>query len=73
MIPKTEMYEFEQKIDAIVQEKHLNYIDAIVDYCEENDFDIESVAQITSKSLKEKIASDAQSLNYLPKKSKLPI
>lgn len=73
MISKTEMHEFEQKIDDLVKKKQVNYIDAIVEYCQENDIDFEVVPSLTSKSLKAKLANDAQSLNYLPKKSKLPI
>jgi len=53
----------------------LNYIDAIVTYCEENDIEIESITKLLSKPLKEKLKADAQRMNFIKKSSnaKLPI
>ena len=65
---------FYQKIETIKKEKpDMSYIDAVVWYCDENDIDIETVNKFISKTLKEKIESEARDLNYLPKVGKLPV
>ena len=53
----------------------MNYIDAIVFFCEQNNIDVESVPKLISKPLKEKIKWDAQQLNFMKKTSraKLPV
>ena len=53
----------------------MNYIDAIVHFCEQNNIDVESVPKLISKPLKEKIKCDAQQLNFMKRTSraKLPI
>jgi len=65
---------FYQKIEVIKKEKpDMSYIDAVVWYCDENDIEIETVNKFISKTLKEKIESEARDLNYLPKVGKLPV
>jgi hypothetical protein len=61
---------FSLEIEKIVLEQKLNYIDAIVYFCEVNNFEIESVSKIVSKSLKEKLRWDATRLNYIKQTSK---
>lgn len=52
-----------------------NYIQAISDYCEENNIDIESVPKLISKQFKKKLEHQAAKLNYLKVKplAELPI
>jgi hypothetical protein len=52
-----------------------SYIDAVVDYCERRDIEIESVKKLLSVSLKDKIKNEAEGLNMLKgtKGGKLPI
>ena len=67
---------FAENIETLVLEnKEMNYIDAIVHFCDENNIDVESVPKLISKPLKEKIKCDAQQLNFMKKTSraKLPI
>ena len=67
---------FAENIESLVLEnKDMNYIDAIVHFCEQNNIDVESVPKLISKPLKEKIKCDAQQLNFMKKTSraKLPI
>jgi hypothetical protein len=63
---------FSEDIERIVKESDglVNYIEAIVSYCEENDIEIETVSKLISKPLKEKIKYQAQSLNYMKKTSR---
>ena len=67
---------FAQEIEALVQvNKDMNYIDAIVDFCDQNNIDVEAVPKLIPKPLKEKIKYEAQDLNFMKKTSraKLPI
>ena len=67
--------QFAPDIEAIVKDDNLGYIDAIVDYCEKNAIDVESVPKLISKPLKEKLKWEATELNYLKRTSraKLPL
>ena len=40
---------------------------ASLNYCEENDLDVESVSKLVSSNMKEKIQYEAENLNMLPK------
>jgi len=67
---------FAQEIERIVLENNdLNYIDAIVVFCEQNSIDLESVPKLISKPLKEKLKYNAMELNFLKRSSraKLPL
>ena len=66
---------FASDIEALVLNTSMNYIDAIVLYCEKNGIEIESVAKLISKPLKDKVKIDATELNYLKKttRGKLPL
>ena len=67
---------FAQAIEPLVLDnKNMNYIDAIVHFCDENSIDLESVPKLIPKPLKEKIKYQAQELNFLKRTSraKLPI
>ena len=67
---------FAENIETLVLEnKEMNYIDAIVHFCDQNNLDVESVPKLISKPLKEKIKCDAQELNFMKKttRAKLPL
>ena len=67
---------FAENIESLVlNNDDMNYIDAIVHFCEQNSLDLESVPKLISKPLKEKIKCDAQELNFMKKTSraKLPL
>ena len=62
---------FAQEIANLVQVNvEMNYIDAIVYFCEQNNIDLESVPKLISKPLKEKIKYEAMELNFLKKTSR---
>jgi hypothetical protein len=62
---------FAQEIENLVQSNdNMNYIDAIVNFCEQNNIDLESVPKLISKPLKEKIKYEAMELNFLKKTSR---
>ena len=66
---------FAIEIEKIVSTEELNYIDAIVHYCEINSLEVESVTKLISKPLKEKLKWDATRLNFMKptSRAKLPI
>ena len=67
---------FAQEIEQLVlNQEDMNYIDAIVYFCDLNAIDLESVPKLIPKPLKEKIKYDAQQLNFMKKTSraKLPV
>jgi hypothetical protein len=61
---------FALEIEKIVAEEKINYIDAIVHYCEVNELEVESVTKLVSKPLKEKLKWDAMRLNFMKATSK---
>ena len=67
---------FAQEIESLVQKNpDMNYIDAIIYFCEKNGIDVESVPKLISKPLKEKLKYEAMELNFLKRSSraKLPL
>jgi len=48
----------------------MNYIDAVIHYCDINEIEFESVSKLLSKPLKEKLKLDAQRLNYMKRTSR---
>ena len=66
---------FAIEIEKIVADEKINYIDAIVHYCEINSLEVESVTKLISKPLKERLKWDAIRLNFMKKTSraKLPL
>jgi hypothetical protein len=67
---------FAQEIESLVKDNSdMDYITAIVFFCEQNEIELEKVPKLISKPLKEKIKWNAIELNFLKKtsKAKLPI
>ena len=66
---------FAMEIEKIVANDELNYIDAILHYCETNNLEVESITKLISKPLNERLKWDATRLNFMKRTSraKLPI
>ena len=68
--------EFSLKIEGISKQKRCSYMDAILEFCKDNELD-GTVGNLISKSLKEKIKAEAVNLKLLKnssaKQGKLPI
>ena len=66
---------FAEDIESIVLSRRLSYIDAIVEYCDDNEIELETVNKLISKPLKDKIKYEATELNFLKKttRGKLPV
>ncbi len=61
---------FAEDIESLVLETKMSYIDAIVQYCQDNNIEVDTVNKLVSKPLKEKIRWEATELNYLKKTSR---
>jgi len=66
---------FAGEIEKLAKQEKINYIDAIVLFCEENSIEIDSITKLISKPLKEKLKCDAQHLNFMKRttRAKLPL
>ena len=68
---------FSYIIENIVLSEKLNYIDAILHYCEKESIEVDSVSKLMTKPLKEKLKVDATNLNFMKNvgasKAKLPL
>ena len=61
---------FAQKIETLVKDYKISYIDAIVQFCDQNSVEVETIPKLISKPLKEKLKCEATKLNFLKKTSK---
>lgn len=67
--------EFSKAIEELNKKKGIDYIDAVIHYCEKNNIELETAGAMikTSTVLKTKVQREAENLNFLAKTSKLPI
>lgn len=67
--------DFMIEIEKIVIDKRVNYIDAVIIFCEQKGMEVETAATLIkgSAKMKAKVQNDAEELNYLPKTRKLPL
>lgn len=65
---------FIKEVEEFVLRTKESYLDAIVHLANKNGIEIETAASIVKSSmvLKSKLQAEAEELNYLPKKAKLP-
>jgi hypothetical protein len=68
-----EKEKFSLEIEKVSRRFNVNYIEAILLHCEENNIEIETVPSMINEILKQKIEIDAQNLRYLPASSRLPL
>lgn len=65
--------EFSLYIEEKVFKEQIGYMDAIIQYCEEVDIEIDSISKLINQSLKDKVQIEAEENNYLKKRGKLPL
>lgn len=75
MIKKLVPQSFYAEIETLVVELKVDYIDAVVHYCEKNGIEVETAAAIIKSNAKFKamLQNEGEALNLLPKTAKLPI
>ncbi len=66
---------FYKEVETLVTKHRLNYMDAVVFYCEKNEIEIETAASMirSNQRIKSHIQIEGEELNYLPRTAKLPI
>ena len=66
---------FAEDIESLVLRTQMSYIEAIVEYCQNNEIELETVNKLVSKLLKEKLKCEAMALNFMKKTThgKLPV
>jgi hypothetical protein len=63
-----------ETLDRIVKEKGISYMEAILKYTNDVDCEIEMVAKMLNRSIKDKIEAEAYELNMMKdRSSKLPL
>tara|TARA_B100000029_G_scaffold222858_1_gene220719 strand:- start:665 stop:874 length:210 start_codon:yes stop_codon:yes gene_type:complete len=61
-------------IEEIVRDKKISYMEAIIMYAENVDGEIEMVAKLLNRSIKDKLEAEANDLNMMKKPiTKLPL
>ena len=56
---------FSKIIMDLAQEKEISYMDAIMDYCDKNNLEIESAAKLINQKIKKQIKEEATVLNFM--------
>lgn len=66
---------FISEVEKLVNNYNLDYMDAIIHYCEKNNLELEAAASIikSNAKMKAKLQSEGEVLNFLPKRAKLPL
>lgn len=66
---------FMAEIEKLVKDRKLQYIDAVIVWCESNGLEIEFAGDLIRKTpvLKAKIQVEAEDLNFMKKTARLPI
>ena len=64
---------FSLNIENIVKEKIITHMEAVLWYCKDQGIEPDTVSNLLTKGLKEKLEANARDLNFLPKRAQLPI
>lgn len=66
---------FSADIRSLCLDKQMEYIDAVVHWCDINNIEVELAAALVQKDpvMKSMIQTEAEDLNYLKKTAKLPV
>ena len=64
---------FSLEVEKIAKEKNITHMEAVLWYCKDQGIEPDTVSNLLSKGLKEKIEANARDLNFLPKQAQLPI
>ena len=73
MATRDEKNTFSQGIMESANTREILCIEAITDYCEQNNLEVEIAATLVNDNLRARIEIEAQELRYLPRSARLPI
>jgi hypothetical protein len=74
-LPVKTLKDFQREIEQLAFEKRIEFMDAVLLYCEQTGMEIEVAGSLikSSAKMKARIQDEAEALNYFPKTTKLPI
>lgn len=66
---------FIKEVERLVSRYNLDYMDAVIHLCEKNNMEVEAAATIIRNniSIKSKVQAEAEELNFLPRRARLPV
>lgn len=64
---------FQEAIEGKVKFKRLTYMESVIEFCKENDIDLEDIGSLVSSNLRDKIRQDAMNNGFMKKTAVLPI
>lgn len=66
---------FYKEIEVLVKKHSLNYMDAVLYYCEKNEIEIEAAASMIKSNMRIKtmLQTEGEDLRILPRSARLPI
>jgi hypothetical protein len=66
---------FIEEIEKLCRTKNIEYIDAVIHWCEKNKIEVEYIAGLIKKDpvFKSKIQAEAENLNILKRGARLPV
>jgi hypothetical protein len=73
MATRDEKNTFSQSIMESANSMQILCIEAITNYCEKNNLEVEVAATLVNDNLRARIEIEAQELRYLPRSARLPI
>ena len=65
--------EFSLYIDEQVSGFKITYMDAVINYCNEKEIDIDSIGSLINQKLREKIQMEAEQANMIKPRGHLPV
>ena len=64
---------FSKRVEELIQNRPMPYMDAIIMCSESIGLEVESAARLINKNIKEKLEAEAQELNLMQRSAKLPL
>jgi len=65
-------HKFTKIIEDKIRDTDMSYIDAVIDFCDENNLDADEIKKYISEPIKNKLEAEARKLNYFPRVNPLP-
>ena len=73
--PVKTLMDFQRAVDQVAFEKRVDFMEAVLIYCEQTGMEVEVAGSLikSSAKMKARVQDEAEALNYFPKTTKLPI
>lgn len=65
ILPKLRVTNFESSVLRIVEEKNVTYIDAVLEYCQDNGVSPDYVKNLMTDTIRERLEEEYRTLNML--------